>query len=56
MNAYIYLLKKTYKISKNDNKIHENLQVTYKILKNIQIPTYKYKQNFINLNPSLQIF
>ena len=31
MNVSIYLLKKTYKISKNDIKVHENLQVTYKI-------------------------
>ena len=33
MNFSIHLLSKTYKISKNYNKIHENLQVTYKIMK-----------------------
>ena len=37
MNVSIYLLKKTYKISKNYTKIHENLQVTYKILEKINL-------------------
>ena len=31
MNVSIYLLKKSYKISKNENKIHGNLQITNKI-------------------------
>ena len=33
-HEYLHILtKKTYKISKNDNKIHENIQFTYKIMK-----------------------
>ena len=37
------LLKKTSKISKNYNKIHENSKVTDKIMKNIHVLTYEYK-------------
>ena len=33
MNVSIYFLKKMYKISKNDIKIHEKIKVTYKIIK-----------------------
>ena len=44
MYVAIHLLKKTYMISKNYSKVHENLQVTYKIMKNIHILTYEYNQ------------
>ena len=37
MNVSIHLLKKTYKISNNYDKIHENVQVTYKIFQKIYL-------------------
>ena len=46
-NVCKYLLKKTYKFSKNYNKIYENLQVTYKIFEKIYLHSseiYKYTQ------------
>ena len=51
-----FLLNKIYKMYKNYNKMHENSQVTYKIMKIISVLTYEYIQNFINFNPNLQNF
>ena len=42
MYDIVHLLEKTYMISKSYGKIHENLQVTNKIMKIIQILTYEY--------------
>ena len=44
MNVSIYLLKKTYIISKNYNKINENLQDTYKIFEK-NVPSFNRNYN-----------
>ena len=56
MYVAVHLLKKTYKSSKNYSKAHENLHVTYEIMKNIHALTYEYNKKFINLNPNPQNF
>ena len=54
MNVSIYLLDKTYKISKNDNKIHDNLQVTHKIYENIYLHSTEIIITHTNLQEKIE--
>ena len=45
--------QKNIKISKNYNKVHENSEVLNKIMKNNNVLTHEYQQNFLNLYENL---
>ena len=50
MNVSIYLLKKTYKISKIYNKIHENIQITYEIFEKFTYIQPNYDNTYTSSN------
>ena len=47
MNVSIHLLKKKFKISKNLNKLHKNLQVPYKIYEKMYLHSTEFKITII---------